>query len=432
MSINKDEVRFHCFGACKGDWDICDLIMLRKKCRFETAQQVWADHLGVEGFKPFAGDSSRISEPDETSEPDDTPVFVEPKKIDEKIAAAFDEAAGFYNDLLMSNEDRFKNLFPAQTLDGVSIPLHANLGIGDEDLSMLAKEYEGVGLYRTEFSFIAREELPTEDDQYRLYRDLLESFAPQSVTIRTLDAGGDKKLPFFTIAETNSFLGRRGIRFTLDNPDIFLTQLRALLRANAGLGNLRVLFPMIGRVGEIDAALDLLDRACLDLAAEGRAFARPRIGAMIEVASTVFLIAKLSKRVDFFSIGTNDLTQYLMAVERSNPQAEGLNDNLHPAVVHVVNDIVQRSRRHNKPVGVCGEMAGEPPSALLKLGLGVDSPSMNPSSLPRVNWIIRSFAMKQGRELAEKALNIENEFDTLRLLNHALKAAGIGALAREN
>ena len=189
---------------------------------------------------------------------------------------------------------------PAQTLDGVSIPLHVNLGIGEEDLSMLARKYEGVGLYRTEFLFIARDTLPTEDDQCRLYRDLLESFAPKPVTIRTLDVGGDKKLPFFTIAETNPLLGRRGIRFTLDNPDVFLTQLRALLLANSGLGNLRVLFPMIGRVGEIDAAIELLDRACLDLAAEGRAFERPRIGAMVEVPSAAFLMAELSKRVDFF------------------------------------------------------------------------------------------------------------------------------------
>ncbi len=321
---------------------------------------------------------------------------------------------------------------PAQTLDGVSIPLHVNLGIGDEDFSMLAQEYEGVGLYRTEFFFIARETLPTEDDQYRLYRHLLESFAPKPVTIRTLDTGGDKKLPFFTIAETNPFLGRRGIRFTLDNPDIFLTQLRALLRANAGIENLRVLFPMIGRIGEIDAALDLLDRARMDLAAEGLAVSRPDIGAMIEVPSAVYLIAELSKRVDFFSIGTNDLIQYLLAVDRGNPQAEGLNDNLHPAVVHVVRDIVRRSRRHNKPVGVCGEMAGDPASALLLLGLGVDSLSMNPSSLPRVKWTIRSFTTRQGRELAEKALKIENEFDTHRLLNHALNSAGLGALVRES
>ena len=208
---------------------------------------------------------------------------------------------------------------PAQTLDRASIPLHANLGIGDEDLSMLAKEYEGAVLYRTEFFFIAREALPAEDDQYRLYRDLLESFSPKPVTIRTLDDGGDKKLPFF-------------------------------------------------------------------------------------------------------SIGTNDLAQYLLAVDRSNPQVRGLNDNLHPAVVHVVNDIVQRSRRRCKPVGVYREMAGDPASAILLLGLGVDSLSMNPPSLPRVKWTLRSLTMKQGRELAEKALNIENEFDTLRLLNHALKA----------
>ncbi len=136
--------------------------------------------------------------------------------------------------------------------------------------------------------------------------------------------------------------------------------------------------------------------------------------------------------MDFFSIGTNDLTQYLLAVDRSNPQVRGLNDSLHPAVVHVVKDIVKRSRRHDKPVGVCGEMAGDPASALLLLGLGVDSLSMTPSSLPRVKWTIRSFAMKQARELAKKALNIENEFDTLRLLNHALKTAGLGALVHEN
>ena len=132
---------------------------------------------------------------------------------------------------------------PAQTMDGVQIPMHVNLGIGADDLPMRAKEYEGVGLYRTEFFFIARDTLPTEDEQYRLYRDLLESFTPKSVTIRTLDTGGDKKLPFFTITETNPFLGRRGIRFSLDHTEIFLTQLRALLRANAGIGNLQVLFP---------------------------------------------------------------------------------------------------------------------------------------------------------------------------------------------
>jgi phosphotransferase system enzyme I (PtsP) len=319
---------------------------------------------------------------------------------------------------------------PAKTLDGVTIPLHVNLGIGSDELSTRAKEYEGVGLYRTEFFFIARDALPTEDEQYRLYRDLLQTFAPRPVTIRTLDAGGDKELPFFTIAETNPFLGQRGIRFTLEHPEIFLTQLRALLRANAGLDNLQILFPMVGRVSEIDTTRGLLERAYLDLTAEGHAAAKPHVGAMIEVPSAVYLIAALSRRVDFFSIGTNDLTQYLLAVDRINPRVQGFYDSLHPAVIHVVRDIVQRAHRQNKPVGVCGEMAGDPASALLLLGLGVDSLSITPSSLARVKWTIRSFTMRQARELADKALKIENEADTHQLLNHALKAAGLSALVR--
>jgi len=321
---------------------------------------------------------------------------------------------------------------PAQTVDGVQIPIYVNLGGGADELSMNAKEFEGVGLYRTEFFFIARDTLPAEEEQYRHYRDLLQFFAPKPVTIRTLDTGGDKKLPFFTIAETNPFLGRRGIRFTLDHTEIFLTQLRALLRANAGIGNLQILFPMISRIYEIDAALGLLDRAYSDLTAEGFAAAKPHIGAMIEVPSAAYIIAALSRRVDFFSIGTNDLTQYLLAVDRSNPLVQGRHDNLHPAVVHVVDDIVQRAHRQNKPVGVCGEMAGDPASALLLLGFGVDSLSMTPSSMPRVKWTIRRFTMQQARGLADKALKIDNEADTYRLLNRVLKAAGLYALVRAN
>jgi phosphotransferase system enzyme I (PtsP) len=321
---------------------------------------------------------------------------------------------------------------PAQTKDGMQIPMHVNLGIGVNDLPMRATEYEGVGLYRTEFVFIARDTLPTEDEQYRLYRDLLESFTPKPVTIRTLDTGGDKKLPFFTITETNPVLGRRGIRFSLDHTEIFLTQLRALLRANAGIGNLQILFPMISRIHEIDAALGLLDRAYSDLTAEGHAAAKPHIGTMIEVPSAAYIIAELARRVDFFSIGTNDLTQYLLAVDRSNPMVQGRHDNLNPAVVHFVGNIVQRAHRQNKPVGVCGEMAGDPASALLLIGLGVDSLSMTPSSLPRVKWTIRSFTMQQARGLADNALKIDNEADTQQLLNRALKAAGLGVLVRED
>jgi phosphotransferase system enzyme I (PtsP) len=321
---------------------------------------------------------------------------------------------------------------PAQTVDGVAIPLHANLGIGANESPAQTGAYEGVGLYRTEFFFIARDTLPTEDEQYSLYRNLLESFAPKPVTIRTLDAGGDKKLPFFTIAETNPLLGCRGIRLTLDHPEIFLTQLRALLRANVGLNNLQILFPMISRVSEIDNALGLLERAYLELSSEGQAASKPQIGAMIEVPSAVYLIAALSSRVDFFSIGTNDLTQYLLAVDRNNPRVQGFYDNLHPAVIHVIHDIVKRAHLQNKPVGVCGEMAGNPASALLLVGIGVDSLSMNPSSLPRVKWTIRSFTRQQARQLANQALKIENEADTHQLLNNALNSVGLSALVCVN
>lgn len=323
-------------------------------------------------------------------------------------------------------------VLPAETADGVAIPLYANLGMSAEEVFEHPDEYEGIGLYRTEFFFIARDTLPTEDEQFSLYRNLLESAAPKPVTIRTLDAGGDKELPFFTMAETNPMLGCRGIRLTLDHPEIFLTQLRALLRANAGLENLQILFPMVSRISEIDDALCLMERAYLDLKAEGRAASKPRIGALIEVPSAVYLIAALSRRVDFFSIGTNDLTQYLLAVDRNNPRVQGFYDHLSPAVIHVILDIVQRAHLQNKLVGVCGVMAGNPASALLLIGMGVDSLSMNPSSLPRVKWTIRSFTMDQARRLAHQVLTFENEADTHRLLNDALNSAGLGALVCAN
>ncbi|RJP79599.1 MAG: phosphoenolpyruvate--protein phosphotransferase [Desulfobacteraceae bacterium] len=319
---------------------------------------------------------------------------------------------------------------PAETTDGVRIPLLVNIGIGADDLSITAPKYEGVGLYRTEFFFISRKTLPTEDEQYRLYRNLLQTFLPKPVIIRTLDTGADKALPFFSINEANPFLGWRGIRFTLDHPEIFLTQLRALLRANFGLDNLQVIFPMISRVSEIDETVDLIERAYQELMAEGHTATKPQLGAMIEVPSAVYSIAALSERVDFFSIGTNDLTQYLLAVDRNNPRVQGFYDNLHPAVIHVIHDIVARAHCQKKTVGVCGEMAGDPASALLLLGMGVDSLSMNPSSLARVKWTIRSFTKQQAQVISGQALTVENETGIVDLLNNALLEAGLGVLIR--
>lgn len=319
---------------------------------------------------------------------------------------------------------------PAETLDRVRMPLYVNLGLDTDDGPRLIEDIEGVGLYRTEYFFLTRESLPTEDEQYRLYRHLLESLAPKPVAIRTLDAGGDKALPYFPIEEANPFLGWRGIRVTLDHPEIFLTQLRALLRANAGLNNLQVLLPMISRVSEIDDALRLMDQAYRELLEEGQAVTKPQVGAVIEVPSAVYLIEALAARLDFFSIGTNDLTQYLLAVDRSNPRVQGLYDSLHPAVIGAIRDIVERAHRQSRSVSVCGEMAGDPAAALLLVGIGVDALSMNSSCLPRIKWTIRSFSKQQARELFIKALQMEDEIATHRLLNNALKEAGLGVLVR--
>jgi phosphotransferase system, enzyme I, PtsP len=319
---------------------------------------------------------------------------------------------------------------PAETTDGVRVSLQVNTGLLSDLVSAQSCGAEGIGLHRTEFPFMVRESFPSEDEQYRIYRQLLEAFAPKPVTLRTLDIGGDKFLPYFSIKEDNPYLGWRGIRVTLDHPEIFLTQLRAMLRASVGLGNLQVLFPMISRVAELDEALSLLERAHHGLAEEGEAALRPRVGVMIEVPSAVYLSRQLASRADFLSIGTNDLTQYLLAVDRNNARVAGLYDSLHPAVMRAVHDVIAGGHEEGKPVSVCGEMAGDPGAALLLLGMGIDSLSMSASSLPRVKWAIRSVSLDGARALLERALQMEDEAAVRLLVNDALERAGAGALVR--
>jgi phosphotransferase system enzyme I (PtsP) len=314
---------------------------------------------------------------------------------------------------------------PAETPDGVCLPLYANIGLASDTEIALQNGAEGVGLYRTEYPFLLRESFPVEDEQYQIYRQLLEAFVPKPVTVRTLDVGGDKILRYFPMQEDNPFLGCRGIRFSLEHPEIFLIQLRALLRANAGLENLQVLFPMISRLGEIDEALELLARAHRELSEESQPTAKPRVGAMIEVPSAVFLAKSLAARVDYLSVGTNDLTQYMLAADRNNAQVATPYDGLHPAVLDAVAKVIHDAHERSRPVTVCGELAGDPAGALLLLGMEIDALSMSPTSLARVKLAIRTFTVERARALLETALAEEDGLAVHRLLNAALEEAGI-------
>lgn len=319
---------------------------------------------------------------------------------------------------------------PSETPDGVRVPLYVNTGLLADITPSLAGGAEGVGLYRTEMPFMIRDRFPGEEEQLKIYHQVLAAFAPRPVILRTLDIGGDKMLSYFPVREDNPFLGWRGIRITLDHPEIFLTQLRAMLRASVGLNNLHLLLPMIGSVGEVEESLKLIDRAHRELVEEGEAVVRPRIGVMIEVPSAVYLAGALARRVDFFSVGTNDLTQYLLAVDRNNDRVAALYDALHPAVLRALMQVVEGAHWHGKPVSVCGEMAGDPAAALLLLGMGIDSLSMSVSSLSRVKWVIRSFTRTQARALLEEVLRLDDAAAIRQRLRAALEQAGLGGLVR--
>ena len=319
---------------------------------------------------------------------------------------------------------------PAITQDGVHVPIYVNSGLISDVSPAMDACAEGIGLYRTELPFMLRERFPGEEEQYGIYRSVLESFAPRPVTLRTLDVGGDKALPYFPVQEDNPFLGWRGIRITLDHPEIFLTQLRAMLRASQGLNNLQVLFPMISSMSELKEAQSLLERARLELLDEGVMVEMPKIGVMVEVPSAVYLAEALARRVDFLSIGTNDLVQYLLAVDRNNARVADLYHGMHPAVLRAIAQVIDGAHRIGKPVSVCGEMASDPESVLLLLGMGVDSLSVSAAGMPRVKWVVRSFTQEYARRLLDQALQMEEPGAIRGILNNALVESGLGGLIR--
>jgi len=352
-------------------------------------------------------------------------VFVSPAKtILDEYARVVREQAVLSAELLGLRD------LPAETTDGVRLPLYVNTGLLADLTSARSIGAEGVGLYRTEFPFMIRERFPSEEEQRLVYRNMLEAVAPRPVTMRTLDIGGDKALPYFPIKEDNPFLGWRGMRITLDHPEIFLVQLRAMLRANAGLNNMKLLLPMITNVAEVDEAMRLLRRAHHELMDGDESIVMPEVGVMIEVPSAVYQTALLAQRVDFISVGTNDLTQYLLAVDRNNPRVANLFDALHPAVLRALVYIVEQAHLHGKPVSICGEIGGDPLAALLMVGMGIDSLSMNVASLLRVKSVIRAFSAEYARELLQHALDMENPKMIRRLLTDALQRQGLGALVQ--
>lgn len=319
---------------------------------------------------------------------------------------------------------------PAVTADGHTIPVFINSGLKSDLLSVQRSMADGIGLYRTELPFMLRERFPGEIEQANIYEYVLRSFPAHPVTLRTLDVGGDKPLSYFPIVEDNPFLGYRGIRITLDHPDIFLTQLRAMLLASRGTRNLSILFPMISSMDELDESLRLLHRAHDELKEEGVDTPFPRTGVMVEVPSAVYLAEALATKVNFLSIGTNDLVQYLLAVDRNNPRVAELYSDTHPAVLSAIDAIVSGGRRAGRPVSVCGEMASDPVTALLLIGAGVDSLSVSVAALPRVKWVIRSFTRERAGELFQAAREIIDPPAVRNLVTTALIDAGLGALVR--
>ncbi|WP_183324478.1 phosphoenolpyruvate--protein phosphotransferase [Halomonas cerina] len=310
---------------------------------------------------------------------------------------------------------------PSRTPDGHDVPLMVNTGLAVDAVASLKSRIGGVGLYRTEVPFMIAERFPGEQEQTRLYRDQLESFAPLPVVMRTLDIGGDKDLPYFPIEEANPFLGWRGIRVTLDHPEVLMVQLRAMLRASQGLDNLQVLLPMITNVDEVDDTLKLLDRAIVELGEEGVQVGRPRVGVMLEVPATLYQLGALSRRVDFFSVGSNDLTQYLLAVDRNNPRVADLYDSCHPAVISAMSRLAAETEALAMPTSVCGELAGDPAGALLLMGMGFNALSMNAPSLPRVRAAIRRVPRSDARALVEETLALESPVEVRQHLAQRLE-----------
>lgn len=306
---------------------------------------------------------------------------------------------------------------PATTTDGFSMKLMGNIELAEELVSVMDHGGEGIGLYRTEFQYLSRTSFPSEDELYERYKEVAELLAPEPVTIRTLDINGDKALSYASEDdEPNPALGLRAIRFCLTRPDVFMTQLRAILRA-AVHGNIRIMFPMISGLGEVLEARKHLQDAIQSLKKEKVPHQTDiEVGIMIEIPSAAIMADALADEVDFFSIGTNDLTQYTLAIDRGNREVAYLYNSLHPAVLHMIKLVVEAGKKKGIKVCMCGEMASDPTSLPILIGLGLDELSMTPQSIPAAKDKIRKLSRKESQAFTEEVLKQTTVNDIARLI----------------
>ena len=312
---------------------------------------------------------------------------------------------------------------PAVTTDDVRITLLANSGLQADVLPGLKYGAEGIGLFRTEVPFMIRSSLPSEDEQEKIYKGLIHHYKDKPVYFRTLDIGADKPLSYLPIVkEDNPALGWRGIRYTLDNLPLLITQLRAILTAAAGNKHVHLMLPMIGSTEQLDQSLTVLDEVLQQLIDEGVSVCRPKVGIMVEVPSCIPLLPFWSKKLDFISIGTNDLSQYLLALDRNSPLVGKWYDPLHPAVIHELTRIAVTAKKLNLPISVCGEMASDPVAVILLIAMGIQQLSMSAAKIPLIKWIIREISRAEAEGLLVEVLAQDNAASIRQLGQHFLSS----------
>ncbi len=317
------------------------------------------------------------------------------------------------------------------TPDGHRTRLWVNTGLMTDVARSLDRGAEGVGLYRTEVHFMMNDTFPTEEEQRLIYREHLQAFSPKMVTMRTLDIGGDKALPYFPIEEANPFLGWRGIRVTLDHPEIFIAQIRAMIRANEGIdAHLRIMLPMVSSISEVDEAIRLIDKCYAEVIEEGASVKKPDVGVMIEVPAAVFQAREIARRVDFLSVGSNDLVQYMLAVDRNNSRVSELYQEFHPSILAALKEVVDCAHSEKKGIGICGEMAGNPAGALLLMGMGYDVLSMNSTKLLMVKKALTTIELAKAKRILNKALKMDDAYQIKDYVDGQLRKAGLGQIVR--